>query len=488
MAGPPKTNVRLLVAAGAASALAGVNIATIQVALPTIARHFDASPGAASWTLLSYLVVFTVMVLILGRISDVWGHGRMYLTGLGTLTVASLLCGFAPTIEVLIALRCLQALGAAAMMCNIVALVAAAVPRERLAAAIGVNFTLGSLCQVLGPGVGGLLASSLGWRSVFWFNVPLGVLSLLLAVGAVPSSPKPQQQQRFDWIGALLVSCLLGGLVIGVTEGGLLGWTHPLASVSMIIFAMTTPLFIVSQHRCAHPLLDLRLFRHPVRGPAYGSVFFLGMSYYAVVALMSLYLQAARGLSAAETGLQVLALALAMTAATPISGMLGARFPARVVATTGAALVTIGLVGLTFSLTTQIWLPVCMGVVGAGVGLFMAPNTDDILGSVTPDSRALANGARQCIQNVGYTLSTAVFLAIVAAPLDDVERRAAYSGTLSDVADSSAEIFTAAFRVALLVAAGLGLAATLVSLMRPRRTDEPSATSGAGEKADAVSP
>lgn len=457
---------RLLAAAAAGSFLAGVNMATIQVALPTIARHFDASPIAASWTLLSYLAVFTVMVLVLGRVADLIGHGRTYLVGLAVLTLASLLCGFAPNVGTLIALRSMQAVGAAAAFCTIAALVAAAVPRSGLPRAVAVNFAIGSLGQVLGPGLGGLLASTLGWRSVFWFNVPIGIGAMALALGAVSTASGSRTRERFDILGAVLAACLLGGLVVGVSEAGVLGVSHPLVVGCLVTFLLALGLLAWTGRRSEYPLVDPDLFVHSTRGPAYLSLFFLGASFYGLVAVTSLYLQAAGGLTAGETGLRVLTMALAMTIAMPVSGALTAKYSARAVTTAGSALVTIGVAGFAVTVDTSALFPVWLAAAGAGVGLFQASNTDQIMGSVRADRRAIANGARQATQNTGYTLSTALSLAIVASPLTGSEKRAVYAGSLHDLSGASADLFTHAFQVALVVMAALGLISTLVSWLR----------------------
>jgi MFS family permease len=159
--------------------LAAANTSTLDVALPVVARHFRASATAASWALLTYMLVNTVLILAFGRLADIVGRRRLYLAGLGTFTLASLACGFAPNILALDVLRGVQAIGAAAIITNTTAQLTDAFPRNLLATALGLNVAVAAASQVIGPVIGGAMASTWGWRAVFWFNVPTGVVGLV---------------------------------------------------------------------------------------------------------------------------------------------------------------------------------------------------------------------------------------------------------------------------------------------------------------------
>lgn len=443
---------RIQTVAGAGGFLAAINTSTIAVALPSVSRHFHATATGASWTLLSYMLVTTVLVFVFGRVTDLLGRRRMYLAGMTLLTVGSLLCGFAPTITWLIAFRCVQAVGAAALLCNITALVTDAFPVSRLSTALGINSTIGSLAQVLGPVVGGVLASTLGWQAVFWFNVPLGLAGLTWAALNLRATPAPPEHEPFDYPGAAAATLALGGLMVAVSEGGALGWTNPAVITGAALFVVFAPTFAWVEARRRHPLVEPSFLRHRARSLAYLSLLFMSMAYFAVVTLVALYLQAARGMPPYAAGLQVLYVAIAMSAAAPVAGRLGRRYGARTLSSAGIGLTALGLFGLAAATGPRLGESVlagCLVAVGAGAGLFMTPNTSSIMSSVPANRRGIANGVRQTTQNAGFALSTTLSLAMTTAGLSAPDQQAAYAGTLSTLPHHTLETFTDGYRWAL---------------------------------------
>ncbi|WP_067678943.1 DHA2 family efflux MFS transporter permease subunit [Nocardia miyunensis] len=456
---------RVLTVACAGGFLASVNTSTIAVALPTVSRHFGAGAAGASWMLLSYMLVTTVLVFVFGRVTDMFGRRRMYLTGLSVLTLASLACGLAPNIGWLVALRCVQAVGAAALLCNITALVTDAFPANRLFTALGINATVSSLAQVLGPVVGGLLASVWGWRAVFWFNVPIGVVGLIWAAINLRRDTTPTKREPFDLAGAVVSSLALGGLVIALSEGGAEGWTSPEVFIGLLMFIVCGPLFVAIERHRAHPLVEPSFFAHRARTSAYIALLFMSMAYFAVVTLVALYLQAARGLEPYAAGLHVLFVAAAMSVAAPIAGRLSGYFGAKLLGSLGIALTAAGLFGLAAMARPEqfeVLMDVCLLAIGGGAGLFMTPNTSSIMSSAPAHRRGVANGVRQTTQNAGFALSTALSLAITTAGLGAAEQKAAYGGTLSSLSRGALDAFTAGYRWAL-VALGISCMVALVA-------------------------
>ncbi|MEU3983498.1 DHA2 family efflux MFS transporter permease subunit [Streptomyces sp. NPDC026672] len=471
--GPAPRLWQIQVVAGLGGFLAGVNTSTMDVALPTVSRHFGSSASTASWTLLSYMLVTTVLVFVFGRAADLIGRRRMYLAGTALLTAGSLLCGLAPGIAWLIVFRCVQAVGAAALLCNITALITDAFPARRLPTALGVNVTVAALAQVLGPALGGALASGLGWRAVFWFNVPIGVAGLIWA-GMIlrPGAPRAEREP-FDHLGAVLSALALGGLILALSEGGALGWSSVPVVAGLALFAVFTPLFLAVQARRRHPLVDLGLFADRARSMAYLALFFMAMAYFAVVLLMSLYLQAASGMPPYRAGLHVLYVALAMAAASPAAGRLRGRFGARALSSAGLVLAAAGLFALSALIRPDMnstALAVCLLAVGAGVGLFMTPNTSSIMGSVPAERRGVANGVRQTAQNAGYAVSTALALAIATSGLPGPTKQAAYAGTVSSLAPHTMDALTTGYKCALLSLGTTCVLALVASLARGRDT------------------
>lgn len=452
--------------------LTGLNTSTLTVALPVVSRHFRATATQASWLLLSYMLVTTVLILSFGRVADIVGRRQMYVGGLGLFTLASLLAGFSPNATVLVGVRAVQAIGAAAIITNTTAILTDAFPVRQLTLALGLNVTVVSAAQVLGPLVGGFVATTAGWRAVFWFNVPVGVAGLVwasLVLRRSYGSEGTRRGESFDLLGAVLSFLVIGALVLTLSEGGAIGWASWPVFVGVACFVVFTPLFVWTQLRRIHPLVDLSLLADRQRAMAYLANLLLSVARFAIVLLASLYVQAARGTDSFHAGLQVLPVAFGMMIASPVAGRLAVRVPARVLSTVGLAVVAAALAALAVVISPEMGYPALTGillVIGLGSGFFLSPNTSSIMASVPADRRGIANGMRSTLQNAGYVSSTALTLAIVTGPLRPEEKSAAYAGELSRLPGADLDAFTGGYRIALLLLATLTAAGAAVSLLR----------------------
>ncbi|HEX4016180.1 MAG TPA: MFS transporter, partial [Frankiaceae bacterium] len=318
--------------------LTGLNASTLDVALPSVVRHFNASATAATWILLSFLLVTTVLVVPFGRLADIIGRRRLYLVGLGSLTAASLAAGAAPDVGVLIAARIVQAVGAAAIMANVTAILTDAFRPSKLSIGLGANVTVAAVGLVAGPAVGGVIADGLDWRWVFWFNVPLGVIGMLWAVPTLRELPRQGAREPFDYVGAVLSAIVVGAFVMAIALGGTHGWTAWPVVTGAVVFLVGFPVLIWTQRRISFPLLDLQLFADRARAIAFSVTFVLAFARFGIVLILSLYLQAAHGWSAVRTGLVIMPTAIGMMVAAPIAARLARDFSARILASAGLAL------------------------------------------------------------------------------------------------------------------------------------------------------
>jgi EmrB/QacA subfamily drug resistance transporter len=449
--------------------LAGTNTSTLDVGLPVVARHFHADATEASWIVLSYMLVNTVLILVFGRVADLIGRRRLYLIGLFVLTTASVLCGLAPNAPVLAAFRALQAVGAAALITNTTALLTDVAPPGRLSSLLGVNVSVASAAQVAGPLVGGLFASTLGWRWVFWFNVPFGVAGLVWARLSLHRDPPAGDREPFDAVGALLSFSLVGGIVLTLSEGGAVGWSSPAVLAGAVVTLLSLPVFLLTQRHRRYPMLDLTLFADRERSFAYACTFLLAVARFAVVLLVALYLQAASGTDPFQAGLRVIPVAAGISVVSPLAGRLARRFATRWVASGGLAVTAISLAVLAVVIAPGASYPTvgaCLLGVGVGTGLFMTPNTTSIMANVEAGRRGIANGVRSMLQNTGYVVSTALALAIVTSPLKPAEKSSAYAGTLSTLSPHALDAFTSGYRKAFVVLAVACAVATIASLSR----------------------
>lgn len=449
--------------------LAGTNTSTLDVGLPVVARHFSANATEASWIVLAYMLVITILILVFGRVADLVGRRRLYIAGMGILTAASVLCGFAPSAILLAVCRALQAVGAAAIITNTTAQLTDSFPRRLLSTGLSINVTVAAAAQVAGPIVGGALARSLGWRAVFWFNVPFGVAGLLWAMRTLRADPPRRTREPFDMVGALLTFTLVGGLILALSEGGALGWSNPLVVVGVALFVVSLPVFIFTQRRRRFPMLDLSVFSDRERSMAYACNLLMAIARFAVVLLIALYLQAASGADPFQAGVRVIPVAGGIVLASPVAGRLATRYQARWVSSTGMAIAAAGLAVLAATISPSLDYPVIGGslfAVGIGTGIFMTPNTSSIMSAVEPDRRGIANGVRSMLQNTGYAVSTAMSLAIITSPLTARQKQAAYAGTLSRLSPHALDDFTDGYRTALAVLAGICVLGMLISLAR----------------------
>lgn len=446
--------------------LVSLNNSTLVVALPVVVRHFDAGPFAANWMLLSYMLVNTGLTLVFGRLADIFGRRKIYLLGFGIFTLASLLLGFSPGVWALISLRVIQAIGAAMIVANSTVLITDAFPPHLLGRAFGINAMTLSSGQLLGPTLGGFLASVFGWRAVFWFNVPVGLISILWGLHTLRRGASGPRRERIDVPGALVYLLGFSSLLLALSQGGVWGWKSPAVSAGLIVFAILFPVFLYIEYRASSPMLELGLFKNRPYTMANVAAFVNSLTRYAVVLLMVLFFQTAQGDDAFAAGLKILPVALSMLVVSPIAGALIGRYDLRVLSTMGLAVTGAGLLGLIISLsaTTPYTLTVVnLSLIGIGSGLFMPSNTSAIMTSVPPYRRGVANGVRSTLQNTGRVFSTALSLAIVTSVLSPDIKNAVYSGGASNFSAENLDQLVFGYQAAFLVmlaATALGIVAS----------------------------
>lgn len=480
---------RALSVVSLASVFSGMSGSALNVALPTVVRHFDASATAASWMLLAFMLANTVMMIFFGRLADMFGRRQMYLLGLGTFTLASFLCGLAPNAWVVVGLRVLQAAGAAMLLTNSAAIVTAAFPRARLGQGMGIYLASFSVAQLLGPTVGGVLAEHAGWRWVFWFNVPVGLACLAWGAWALPRVARTGERQGIDVTGNLLILVALGSGLAALSQATTLGWGSWLVIGGLVVFVLGMPTFVLFERRVTHPLVDMTLFRNRSFALGLLASFLNSTSQAGVLLLFSLYFQAVQGVDPLTAGLRVLPLAVATLIFSSSSGLFQRWIPPRALAVVGNLCTGAGLAVLAWSVITEAgYVAIAAGLVlaGAGSGLFMPSNTTALMGDMPHDRLGIANAMRLMLQQSGFVLGTAVVLSVLTAPLAPELRQYAFAGTMSDVsADGLADLLTG-YRWTLFTMLALNAATVLTSLAAlraSRRRLRETATAAAGPTA-----
>ncbi|MGE5408136.1 MAG: MFS transporter [Syntrophothermus sp.] len=397
--------------------LVGLDITVVNVALPTIGRDLDAGISGLQWTVDAYTVVMASLLMLSGSMADRFGRRRIFVAGLSLFSAASLLCSFAPTVELLVAFRVLQAIGAS--MLNPVAMSIITntftEPRER-ARAIGVWGAVFGAAMALGPVLGGLQVSILDWRAIFLVNLPIGAAAIFLTLRFVPESRAPRPR-RFDPLGQAAVLVLLAALTYGIIEAPHRGWSSPVIVGAFATAALALAALLAHEPRRREPLVDPRFFRSaPFASAIVISVAALA-AFGGFLLLNTLYLQDVRGLSPVQAGLATTPMAVTMMLASPLSGRLvGSRGPRLPLAVAGVCtfVACAMLTGVTAE-TSLLWLAAAYAVFGTGFGFVNAPITNAAVSGMPREQAGVASAIATTSRQFGQTLGVAVVGAIVAA-------------------------------------------------------------------------
>jgi EmrB/QacA subfamily drug resistance transporter len=447
--------------------LSALNSGTLVIALPDILRDLHTDLFALLWIVVGYTLVATVLVLNAGRLADMVGRARTFAAGLAVFTLASLFCAVAPSAELLVAGRVVQGAGGALIMATSTALVTDAFPRRELGRALGINAMVVGAGLMLGPILGGFL-TGLGWRTVFWFNVPFAAIGAILAVLLLRELSRPTGRTSFDLLGSALYLIGLLGLMISLAFGGLYGWTTAWVLGGFVAFVIALPAFLWVESHVSAPLLDLSLFR--IRLFAMGNLTSLlnGIARNGVLFLLVFYLQGAKGDDPVTAGLLLAPLAVGLLVLSPISGALADRFGSRLLATAGMVVTAIGLFGLT-SLTVDTpyaVLALWQLVIGAGSGLFASPNASAVMGVVPPKQRGAGAGTRMMLTNSGFVISIALSIGLVTSAMDPKVLLSIFSGTQVGSEGIDLNPFIDALHVAFFAGGVVSLIGAGVSLLR----------------------
>ncbi|WP_327107163.1 MFS transporter [Nonomuraea glycinis] len=413
--------------------LIGIAGSTLNVALPTIVRHFHATPFQSGWILLAFLLVNTASLVFFGRVADLLGRREVYLTGFALFTVASLLAGLSPDVWFLIVMRMLQAVGAAMILANGTVIITEAFPPDRLSQGMGVYMGTLSVAQLAGPTLGGLIAATAGWQWIFWVNVPAGLVALIwgaLILRKVPKGPR----RPVDGMGNALVFTALTAIILALSEAGSNGPTSPVAVIGAALFVVLVPLIVLVERRAANPVLDLRLFGGRMLACANLASFCNAVARSALILVVALYFQAARGVDPFTAGLSVLPVPVGMALSSPVVGLLGRRVSPYLLSIGGALMSAAGLGALLLTADPGVpyWvIGIGLFVAGCGSGTFLTGNTTQVMGALPSGSLGVVNGFRLMVINVGIVLGVGLSLSVLSSAVSPEVRAQVYAGTLS---------------------------------------------------------
>ncbi len=382
----------------------------LNVALPTLQQDLHASIAGLQWVSDAYLLVVASLLMLTGSTADRLGRKRLFLIGLAGFSLGSLLCSLAPNTGSLVALRMLQGLGGSMLTPISLSIVRNTFhdPKER-AQALGIWSGIFGVAAACGPVVGGILVSSVGWRSIFWVNVPIGAAMIAATLRYVPESRAPRPR-RVDVPGQLLMIVFLGSLTYAVIQGPVSGWSAPLILALFAVAAVSLAVFVAVERRRPEPLLELRFFRsHPFTGASVIAVLaFVVLGGFLFV--ITLYLQQARGFSPLRSGLSLLPATVVMAAAAPVAGHLTGRRGPRIPLVASGLFIAAGMAALLDLSpgTSFLQVTVALMLTGAGLGLVNPPITNTGVSGMPPDQAGVASAVISATRQFGSVLGVAV--------------------------------------------------------------------------------
>ncbi|MFI9585627.1 MFS transporter [Streptomyces sp. NPDC052236] len=389
--------------------LSSLGTSIANVGLPTLAQAFSASFQEVQWVVLAYLLAITTVIVSVGRLGDIIGRRRLLLAGISLFTAASVLCGVAPTLGLLIAARAAQGLGAAIMMALTMAFVGETVPKAKTGSAMGLLGTMSAIGTALGPSLGGALISGLGWRSIFLVNAPLGIATLLLAYRYLPVDRHEPKADRpgFDHVGTLLLALTLAAYALAMTMG---------RGTLLLAAAFGVGLFVLAEARAASPLVPLAMFREPALSASLAMSTLVSTVMMTTLVVGPFYLSRTLGLEEALVGLvmSVGPLAAALTSAP--AGRITDRFGAQ-------RMTIVGLIGIAAGSFVLSMLSAAVGILGylapivvitVGYAVFQTANNTAVMTDIRPDQRGVTSGMLNLSRNLGLVTGTSVMGAVFA--------------------------------------------------------------------------
>lgn len=425
----------------------------VNIALPAIDAEFGMSAVSLSWISTAYLLSTAIFLVPFGKLSDSYGRQKIFLFGIGIFTVASFLSTLASATGILIAMRIVQGIGAAMIFGTCMAILTATFPAGERGKAIGIYIVSPYLGLSLGPLIGGVLTHYLGWRSIFYINVPIGLLAIALICWKCRTEQVDCPNEKFDLTGSVLYGLAIIAIMYGISVlPTATGLTFVAAGIGGIAF------FAAYELRTEHPILEIRLFTKN-RVFAFSNITAL-ISYaatFAITFLLSLDLQYTKGLSPQDAGLVLIVQPLVQMTFAPVSGRLSDRFEARYLASFGMGLVTLGLFLLVFlNEGTSIWyLVLCQLILGTGFGIFVSPNSNAIMSSVGHEYYGIASATMSAMRLLGQMLSMGCAIMLFALIIGPAQITPEYFPQ-----------FTLCMHISFLIFCGLCAAGTIFSLLR----------------------
>jgi len=460
-----------------ATLMSAIDSNIVLISLPTIGRELPGTNATLLlWILIGYSLLTSVVLVNFGRLSDMFGRVRLYVLGFSVFTAGSLLCGFSGTGLELVVFRLVQAVGAGFLFSNSVAIITDAFPPNERGRALGVNQVSIVVGAISGLVLGGVITSTIGWRWIFFVNVPIGLVATLRAHRDLKEIAKPEARPHIDWVGNILFATGLTIFLLGVTLGALGQVSVTVAVASVLVGAAILVVFLGVEMREAHPMLDLSLFRNRQFAASGVAMFLNALARGAFTFVLVFYLQGPpRFLSPITAGLFLIPTSASLAVFGPVSGWLSDHYGPRPFLVAGLGVSAAGFVWLATIGPNDSFLSLtpALILVGAGMGLFASPNRAAMMTAVRPERRGVASAIGSTLLNTGSTISLGITLVVMSSVIPLSAIQAIFLGTANpSIPFTGAASFLTAIHLIFVISAILLLGALVPSILRGSSTPQ----------------
>lgn len=464
----------LIISISLATFMSALDGTIVNIALPTISQAFNVTTSTVSWVSTIYLLVMAGCVLIFGKVSDVIGFKKVFLSGFLIFTVGSFGCGFLPDLihsfPVLIGSRAFQAVGGAMITAIGPAMVTAYIPMKMKGKAMGIVLTFAALGTAIGPTIGGILTQFLSWNWIFFINVPVGIIAILLGAKVIPAMKAQERTAGFDKAGAALIFVGLASLLFALSEGQTLGWSDPVILGSFMLAILTLGGFVWCELRATDPLLELRLFKRKNFLLTNTTMVLLFFSFAGISYLLPFYLEYVQGYAPSTAGLILTSLSVAMMVGGILAGMLYNRTGGRLLSIAAGISIVVGYFLMTRirSDTTTGFVVVCLLLIGFGLGLMLTPASNMIMNSVSKKYQGMVSSLTSLERFAPMTIGIAIFNVVFIQGIDAIAAHNAI--TKLAPAYIRIEVLTAGFDLAFLFAFVVGVIILILAFIARQET------------------
>ena len=434
----------------------------VNVALPKMATALNVTTSSIQLVATSYLIVIAGIVLIFGRLGDMFGKSKMFTFGLGLFTFGSLLCGITSSFPILILARVVQAVGAAGTMANNQGIITETFPAKERGKALGFLGTSVALDSLVGPGLGGIIVGAASWEFIFLINVPIGIISIFYAIKLLPKGRKTAKG-KLDILGAVLFMFAIVPLFGALDEGLNIGFTDPMILLSFGIAIISFITFIFVEKKREDPLLQLQIFSNKLFSLSIFCGFVTFVAIFCNNIILPFYLQDVMNYTPEHTGLILMVYPLLLTGVAPLSGSLSDKIGSEILTFIGLVLVSLGLILMaTLNVDSSVLITIIfIGIMSIGMGLFQSPNNSLIMSTVSRDKLGIAGSVNALVRNLGMVCGIALATTLLYSMMSSI-----IGYRVTDYVVGRNDAFIYGMRTVYIAAAVISLIGAALTLLR----------------------